>query len=211
MNKLNMLKIFFFSILVLSLSFIFLDMQAVAQEKPGAKAESAEKVMDPMMQKWMEYATPNENHKALEVLVGKWDHVVQWKKSPDAKVEESNGTSETSMIMGGRFLQHKVQGISMGKPFEGMGFIGYDNAKKHYNSIWFDNMGTGMMKAFGKYYPSTKKFVEHGKFVDPVMGTRAFRGVTEIINNDKHIYEIYVTGPDGKEFRMMKIVYNRKK
>lgn len=210
MKILNTIRTFclFFAVFALSISSGF---SVNAQDKPNDKTGAADKVMDPMMQKWMEYATPNENHKVLEQLVGSWDHTVSWKMAPDAKPEESKGTSDIEMIMGGRYLQHKVQGTFMGQPFEGMGFIGYDNAKKHYDMIWFDNMGTGMMKAFANYYPNRKMFVEYGKYIDPIWGKRVFRGIMKLNSNDNFGYEMYVTGPGGEEFQMMEIIYTRKK
>jgi hypothetical protein len=67
------------------------------------------------------------------------------------------------------------------------------------------------MMSRGNYDPSTKTLVEKGTFTDPVEGEKSYRGVTKIINKDKYTYEIYISGPDKKEFRMMEIVYTRKK
>jgi len=113
--------------------------------------------------------------------------------------------------MGGRFLEIMPQGESKEQPFKGLGITGYDNAEKHYKSIWIDNMGTGMVVATGNYDSSTKSFVEKGKFTDPVGGERPYRGVTRFTNDDKYTYEMYITGPEGKEFRNLEIVYIRKK
>lgn len=132
-----------------------------------------------MMEKWKEFATPNENHKVLDTLVGSWDHTVKWWMSPGGNPEESKGTSEIKWIMGGRYLQQLVQGTSMGQPFEGMGITGYDNAKKEYNSIWIDNMGTGIMMTTGNYDPNTKTLTELGKYTDPIEGQKVIRGVTK--------------------------------
>ena len=186
----------------LILGFHTLLLTASAEEK---------KVDDAMMKKWMEYSTPGENHKVLDYFVGEWDYSLNWQMSPKDKPSKASGTTVGKWLLDGRFLKLHAKGTSNEKPFEGYGVIGYDNVAKKYNGIWIDNMSTGMMKTWGYYYPSTKTFVEWGKFKDPVVGKQAFKGVTTIKDNDKYTYEMYVTGADGKEFRMMEIVYTRKK
>ena len=181
-----------------------------------AGAESKEKQAsrhdhDAMMEKYKEFSTPNENHKVLETLVGGWDYSIKWWMSPDAKPEASAGTSEIKSIMGGRFIEQAVEGTSMGQPFEGMGLMGYNNEKKQYQSIWIDNMGTGIMTGSGSYDPNTKTLTDRGKFSCPAEGEKSYRGVLKMIDNDNFTYEWYMPGPDGNEFRAMEIVYTRKK
>jgi hypothetical protein len=207
MNSRNLSKIFFSSVLIFALAFITLAAAGKAEVK------ATDQNQDAMMAKWKEYATPNENHKLLNSFVGKWNYTIQWWMSPDAKPEESKGTSEVKWIMGGRFLKQSAEGKGMSKdqPFKGMGILGYDNAEKHYKSVWIDNMGTGMMIGSGSYDPSTKTFVDKGTFSCPTQSEKTYRTVTTVINKDKYTYEMYTTGPDGKEFRNMEIVFNRKK
>ena len=162
------------------------------------------------MAKMKEFATPNENHKALNALIGDWSHTVKWWMSAEAEPEESSGTTETKWIMGGRFLQQTVHGTAMGQPFEGMGLIGYDNGKKEYNSIWIDSMGTGFMKGAGQFDTGSKTLTEKGHFTCPFRGQLSFRGVTKIKDDDNYTYEMYSTGFDDKEYRTMEITFTRK-
>ena len=169
------------------------------------------KMDDATMKKWTEYSTPGENHKVLDYFVGEWDYSLTWQVSPDAKAEKATGTTVAKWLLDGRFLKVHAKGGSEDKPFEGYGLLGYDSLAKKYKGIWIDNMGTGISKSWGYYYPSSKKFVEYGSFNDPVFGKQAFRGVTTIKNNDNYTYEMFITGADGNEFRMMEIVYTKKK
>ncbi len=170
-----------------------------------------EKMDDQMMKAWAEYATPGEHHKVLDYFVGDWDYTLGWKMSAKDKATKSSGTTTAKWILGGRYIKMHAQGTSMGQPFEGFGHMGYDNATKKYTGLWIDNMSTGMLKSWGYYYPSSKKFVEWGKFHDPILGKQAFRAVTNIKKENTFTYEMYITGEDGKEFQMMKIKYTRKK
>ena len=104
-----------------------------------------------------------------------------------------------------------VNGTSMGQPFEGMGIMGYDNAKKEYVNTWIDSMGTGMMNATGSYDAETKTLTETGSYTDPMAGQQTFKGVTKFIDEDNVSYEMYISGPEGKETRVMEINYTRKK
>ncbi len=162
-----------------------------------------------MMAAWQAYASPNDNHRVLDPLVGKWSHVVTWWMTPDSQPEMSKGTTETQWVMGGRFLWSAVSGMTMGQPFEGMGLTGFDNGKQTYQTIWIDNMGTGMMTGEGTYDPGTKTLTDRGRFTDPMAGQRSYRGVVTFVDDVHYRYELYVADENGKEFRMMEIVYAR--
>ena len=69
---------------------------------------------------------------------------------PNAPPMETSGSTETEMILGGRFLVDHTTGEFNGQKFEGMGISGYDNIKQKYISVWLDTMGTGMMTAEGQ-------------------------------------------------------------
>ena len=203
MNSKYILKTLF---IITAISFTHLS-YSLAETEP----EKKEMMMKEEMKKWMEYATPGEHHKKLDYFVGEWDYTIKWWMSPDSKPESATGTTKNIWLLDGRFLKIHAKGNSTEQPFEGYGIMGYDNMSKKYRGTWIDNMGTGMMNSWGQYYPSGNRFVEHGKFNDPLHGKRLFKGVTTIINNDKYTYEMYITGPDGTEFKNMILNYTRKK
>ena len=177
-------------------------------EQAGQHGQSMDAATQAMMT-WQAYASPSDNHNVLNPLVGTWSHVVQWWMTPDSQPETSKGTNETKWLMGGRYLQHAVKGTSMGQPFEGMGFTGFDNGRQTYQTIWMDTMGTGMMLGEGIYDPSRKTLTDQGRFTDPMIGQRNYRGVITFIDDDHYSYEMYVADENGKEFRMMEIAYTR--
>lgn len=184
------------------------DAPAKKTNKSGGSAKNDQQ--DASMEEiWMKFVSPNENHKVLGLLAGDWNYVVKFKMAPNSEIEESNGISRNKMIMGGRYLRQRVRGITHGKPFQGMGYIGYDNAKKQYEAIWFDNLGTGFMIGTGSYDPKTKAFSEEGTFSNPFSGVSKFRGVTKIVDDNNFTYNMYTAGPDGKEFLQMEISYSR--
>ena len=144
------------------------------------KDQDMEKMKAEYMAKWQEYATPGEGHKVMEQFVGNWDYSLNYWASPDAPPEKSTGTSDIKWILGNRFLEMNVKSTTKNQPFEGMGIIGYDNAKKQYSNVWIDSMGTGMMNATGTYDTETKTMTETGKFTDPLSGEQSFKGCNKI-------------------------------
>lgn len=179
------------------------------RDQPGSQGQSTDAATQAMMETWQAYASPNDNHKILNPLVGSWSYVAKWWMNSDGPPEVSMGISEIHWMMGGRYLLNSVTGTSMGQPFEGMGTTGFDNGKNVYQTIWMDNMGTGMILGEGTYDPNTKTLTDHGHFTDPVVGQRRYRGVTTFIDDNHHSYEMYGADKTGKEFRMLEIVYTR--
>ena len=194
-----------FIMLAVGLSF------GISTSSMADKKEDMEKMKAQAMEKWQEYATPGEGHAVLGQLVGDWDYTLKYWSSPDAPPEESKGENEIEWILGKRFLEMDVDGTSMGQPFNGMGIIGYDNAKKEYTSVWMDTMGTGIMSATGTYDAETKTMTEEGTFTDPMSGEQTFKGVTQFIDKDNFTYNMFINSPSGEEVRVMEIIYTREK
>lgn len=201
-------------VFTLVFSYGFLAVTAVSQETPAPPQEGAmDKMHQEMMAKWQEYATPGESHKALDYFVGNWDYTIKMWHTADSEPEVSKGTGEGKWILGGRYLKQKAQGMVMGQEFEGLGIMGYDNAKKEYLTVWIDNMGTGIMTGTGTYDAAAKTFEDKGTFSCPTEDDKdkPYRTVTTINSPDQYTFEMYADGMDGKEMRMMEIVYTRKK
>ncbi len=156
--------------------------------------------------------SPSEGHKALEPLIGTWNYTMSFWMSPDAAPQSMTGTTTNTLILGGRFLKQEVRGQAEGQPpFEGMGYTGYDNLRKEYQSVWFDNMATGIMVSTGQFDPTTMTMTEQGDFSCPMTGQahQQFRTVWKITDPTHSTYESYTHTPDGHEFKSMEIHYTR--
>ena len=114
-----------------------------------APAQEAEQDQEAMMKAYMEVIKPGQAHQMLASLEGKWDYVMHSYEDPDNPME-IKGTSSMTMVMGGRYLMQETEGAMMGMAFTGMGVTGFNNATKKFESIWYDNMGTGIMKSVGE-------------------------------------------------------------
>jgi hypothetical protein len=197
----------FGAVLVLGL---LVSVAALAQEKKPAMPSEEERAK--MMEVWAKLATPGPNHKLLEPVVGSFNvRSVMW-EYPGAQAQESTGSSEHVWVLGGRYVQQTFRGSFMGQPFEGIGYTGYDNYKKQFISTWMDTMGTSMLISKGTADATGKILTSTGEWDDAMTGKKStVREVVRIVDNDTHVMEMYMPGPDGKEYRNMEITYARKK
>lgn len=203
------MKIFY-----LLVTLVFLSAAAMAQdikaEKVMGQAPQMSAEDQAMMEKMQKYATPNENHKVLDKMVGEWTYTSKMWMKPDQPPMESTGTASAKWTMDGRFVEQNATGEHMGQSFVGRSVIGYDNAKSQYVSVWYDSMGTGMMISQGKYDPATKTMEVKGDFDCPIYGKTETRWVTKFIDDNTYSFEGYMTDDKGKENKGMEIVYKRK-
>lgn len=172
-------------------------------------SDSKAAMKDPM-KIWQEAATPGKSHTNLKPLVGKWKTKVTWWMDPDSAPEVTSGKATRTWVLGSRFVEENYTGKSMGQPFSGRGLYGYDNVGKRYVSTWTDTMTTGIMKSTGSYNMSANTLSWNGQYQDPITGQlRNTRSTTRIIDNNKHIFEMYDTDPEGREYRALEIIYTR--
>ena len=182
---------------------------AAGEDKPAQRKLSPEE--QKMMDVWMKLATPNENHKALEPMVGTFDAKVTSWAGPGQPPEVTTGVSTNTWVLGGRFVQQVMDGTEMGQPFHGIGFTGYDNYKKAYTAVWMDNMGTMTLWMTGSAEDGGKTFKFAGTMDDAMSGKPAhLRSVTRVIDNNHHVFEMYGPDPSGHEVKMLEIAYTRR-
>ena len=181
-----------------------------AEQTKATPAMSPEK--EAAMALWQKASSPSEGHKALEPFVGTWTYTAQWWVSPNTIPEAMTGTTTNSLIFGGRFLQQTFRGEAQGyPPFDGLGLTGYDNIRQEYQSVWLDNMGTGLMTSTGQFDAATQTMTETGDFSCPMTGEahRKFRAVWKTIDPTHNSYTSYSFTPDGTEFKSMEILYTK--
>jgi hypothetical protein len=96
----------------------------------------------------------------------------------------------------------------MGSPFTGVGVTGYNNITKEYESIWYDNMGTGIMKSVG--HAEGDVVVMHSEYVDPMTHkSMDVKTVSKMVNKDEQTFTWY--NVDGEtEVKAFEITYTRK-
>ena len=183
-----------------SLLCLLLSRPAMAQSADEQAAQKA----------WMDYMTPGPMHQMLAKADGDWTFEMSSWMTPGAEPMKRTGASTYRMILGGRYQESKNTGMIMNMPFEGIGTMGYDNAKKVFVSSWVDNMGTGIAYMEGKWDDATKSIHFTGKMLDPTTGKDCdVKQNLFIVDDNTQKMEMY-TVTDGKEFKTMELTMKRK-
>ena len=156
------------------------------------------------------YAMPGPEHKLLDSMAGHWDTLTRYWPAPGSESVEAKGTSQRKWVLGGRFLMEEIDGGNLVLPFRGLGFYGYDAFEQKHTSAWMDTMNTSILINLGTFDKANNVVNFTGTYKDPWTGARKpERGVTRFLGKDKHVLEIHVTEPNGREFKMLEILYTR--
>ena len=183
-----------------------------AKETKPAPKPAAAPSPEEMMKAWAAYMTPGEPHARLAKLAGSWTTKTKSWMDPSQPPEESAGSCEFRMVLGGRYLEQRFEGTNMGKPFSGIGYTGYDNVKKKFEAYWIDSAGTGMLVLAGTRDAAAKKTTYTGSMLDPTNGKKvAIKSTDTEIDDDHFLFEMWMSGPDGKMAKAMEMAYSRKK
>ena len=164
-----------------------------------------------MMEAWQKAGAPGEPHEKLEALVGEWEAHSKFWSDPSEPPMESEATSSSKTIFDGRYIEQKYEGEWMGQPFHGVAMWGYDNLRKKFVSTWIDSTATSIYYSEGEWDAEKKAIVFHGESVDPVTGkTEMLEQIVRFDSDDKHVFEMFTVGEDGKEVKTMEIIYTKK-
>jgi hypothetical protein len=178
---------------------------------PAASKEGDQQSMQEMMKMFEKMGAVNEHHARMKPLVGTFDADVTI-QMPGMPPENSKGRTRNELIFGGRFLKGEYSGTFMGKPFNGMQILGYDNLKSKYVSHWLDDMSTVIMVAEGKGEESGNTITTYAPCPDPATnGKKIVRQVMTIVDDDHNTMECFEPGPDGKDIKTMSTKYARVK
>lgn len=166
-----------------------------------------------MMAAWLKAATPGPQHAQLaEHFAGTWDTKQTMWMDPSAPPMVETGKSVDTAVLGGRQIRTEFSSQFMGQPFNGIGFMGYDNVRGKYTASWVDDMSTGLMTSEGDYDPATKTYTFVAEMADPMNDGApiTIRETVRIIDADHHVMEMFETH-DGQDVRTMQIDYTRAK
>lgn len=175
-----------------------------AKDKSGSGKADAEK--QEMQKKMAAAGTPGPAHKALGAFVGNWKSEVKTWCEPGGAPQVSKATSKAKWTLNGHFVEEEFHGEMMGKPFQGLMLIGYDNTKQKFNSVWMSDMQTSMLTSEGKGEQDNKVITLEGKTDCPVTGQKdiPMKLVFRVLSPDKHVLEMFNDGA-----RSMEITYTR--
>jgi hypothetical protein len=178
---------------------------------PAPQDKQAQGDMAAAMAAWEKIGTPSEHHQHLNGMVGTWEAEFKIWMDSNSPPMTSTGTVTRDWVLGKRFVRERVEATSAMGSFNGLGYIGYDNVDGVYQVSWMDDMSTTMMFENGTYDPDTNVLTTHGQHRDPMSGkVLVSRGEVDLSNPNRHVFTSWMTGTDGKEFKHMVGVTERK-
>ena len=178
-------------------------------EQPGKPHAACD--TESLVDIWARHAMPGEHHELLEKMTGSWSTAVKYRMTAESPEVESEGTCERKWILGNRFVLEEFDGGSLGLPFRALAIYGYDAFEGKYTSVWVDTMSTAITTSVGTCQEQCKSIAFVGRHGDPWTGTmRRSRGITRLVNDNRQVLELYESGNDGREFKVLEIVYTRK-
>lgn len=171
---------------------------------------SANAQSDAEMKAWMAYMTPGAEHKQMASADGSWTQEITMWMDPSQPPTQSKAEATCNMILDGRYQESRTKGEFNGMPFNGYSLVGYDNARKVYQSTWVDNMGTGIMFMEGAMDMKTHVIHFKGSCTDPMTGkVMQCREDFTIIDDKTQKMEMWMTPIGGKEFKTMEIMMRK--
>jgi hypothetical protein len=149
---------------------------------------------------------PGAAHAMLDSLAGWWSvkATFQFGDGPEMEAEAS---CEAQMVLGRRFLEQQYRNPS---GLEATQYLGYDNQRGAWFLYKLDNMDTGYLLASGQISTDSSTITLTGTHTNPGTGERApLRIVVTIPNFNEYRIEWFMTRPDGREIRTVRMDHTR--
>jgi Protein of unknown function (DUF1579) len=147
---------------------------------------------------------PGPEHEGFKEAEGTWDATVK------SKGGEAKGTAVYKVGLNGLWLLEQFKGDLGGMPFEGLGAMSYDPAKKKYVHVWIDSMITRPMTSEGSWDQATKTMTLTGEMPMPGGKSMPVTMATAVKDADTKVFTLTAAGPDGKQMEIMQITYKRR-
>lgn len=147
-------------------------------------------------------------HAALARLAGEYSVRQSFWTEPGAAPKIDQGSASFAVVLG-RQLRQTLRIPDPAKPFEGLGYIGYDNATGRYFSTWMDVNFPGLIVAEGGRDASGTYEFRGSTAVGGGKPAIVVREVLRVADADHFTYE-YFEPRDGKEMLTVRLEYSRR-
>lgn len=109
-----------------------------------------------VLEAWTSARTPGEAHDHLLRRVGEWDLTTRTWSEGSVEPQVSRATARRRMVLGGRYLEERVEAEVLDAPFQGFGVTGYDNVTRRWWSTWIDTMSTAPVHTVSRPTPAAE-------------------------------------------------------
>jgi hypothetical protein len=149
-------------------------------------------------------------HARLTALAGTWDVDVTFWFQPGRPGVTSKGTSTIRPILGGLFIEEKIDGVLNGAPFTTMSWTGFNTSTHQYEATRVASTNTIRIAEAGTYDEKTKQFELKAEY--PMSGdTWRQRTVIELTSADAMTATSYLSFGTVPEWKGVEIRYKRRR
>ena len=156
-------------------------------------------------------AASGPQQQQLAAMAGRWSIRQSFWKDPTAAPAVDHGTATNALALGGHRLYQHLE-IPTPKPFEGVGYSGYDHATGRHYRIWMDTNFTGVLVTYGHYDTTRQTYTFRGELPSTGHDGAALmipvREVVHVVDRDHFTFDAYETR-DGKETLIVRLEYTR--
>jgi len=175
-----------------------------------AQAQEAGGDMESMMKAWKDLGTPGPQHAELKKMVGEWTAHMERTDPMTGQAIKEEGKCKYSMILNGLILRQDFEGVMDGQKFKGVGFMAFNKGSGKYESIWMDDMSSGIMYSAGDAPEKGKPVTFAGHWFGPDAAKVDQKTVMTNVDDDTHTLKMQMN-MGGNALPPMTITYKRVK
>ena len=161
---------------------------------------------------WTVYITPSEVHQGLSQYTGNFTMEIAMSIETGKEPTIIVVNSEHKMLLGGRFLEMKQQGVMMGMDYQSIMTIGFNNIDRQMSLTTITNMGTGTLSLIGEWEEQTKTANLFGQLTNPLTkDIIKVRQTLTFVDDNTILIESYDTEADQPEKKTIqyKLIRNK--
>lgn len=153
-----------------------------------------------------------ESDKKIKHFRGKYTHTIKWWRDYGSAVDESTAQGDTEWVLNSRVVIQHIKGRWLDLSYEAILTLSYDSAGEQYHLFWVDSLANRSIHSTGKLDESGNTITLSGEYVDAMtretVQVRTVLGVPTRKQMPK--LEMYRTDADGKEFKFMEVITERR-
>ena len=160
-----------------------------------------------------EMPKPGPEHAWLAKQIGTWETKHQLRFGPNTPWIKYTGTVKTKSSCGGFWITTVTESTILGMPIEGQQQLGFDQHKKEFVATWIDSFADYLVVYTGTLSDDKKVLTLSGSVRDPNNLDKGIpmKMVVTMKSDDELATQMFVPGPDGKDYGNMEIEHKRKK
>jgi len=152
---------------------------------------------------------PGPEHARLSAMAGTWDVDLTFWLQPGRPPLTTKGTSIIRSILGGLFIEEKIEGTLSGAPFTTMAWTGFNTSTHQYEATRIASTNSIRIAEAGTYDEKTKQFDLRASY--PMAGdTWRQRTVIQVESADAMTATSYLSFGTVPEWKAVEIKYKRK-